>query len=372
VLLIAAIACSRISSAQGWSGGIISDEHLFIGSMVGQLLSLDIDTGKHTWEPILLRVDKDQEELRAVYGTPAVYKNIAIVASYDGKIHAFSTEHGTLLESEPVAEQFIGGALISNGRLYVGSGSGTLYAFDVSIKTGTVSLEKSWQFNAGSSIWSTPAINGDILVFTSLDHYVYAIDARDGEEIWRFETGAAIAATPVIADNSVFVGSFDSNFYSIELSSGREKWRFEGASNWYWAKPVLSRDFVYAASLDGKLYALKSDSGEKRWETSTDSPIVGSPAIVSDMIVFGSRSGQINVVELSSGVILGTCDVDERIETPILAYGDTVYFGARDHSIRALVIKQNGNPDEKWDAPYFSDKAKDDENPNPSDWSPAC
>ena len=74
----------------------------------------------------------------------------------------------------------------------------------------------------------------------------------------------------------------------------------------------------------------------------------------------------------ADSIKIQTSDVDERIETPVLAHENTVYFGARDHSIRALVIKRNGNPDEKWDAPYFSDKAKDDENPNPSDWSPSC
>jgi hypothetical protein len=75
---------------------------------------------------------------------------------------------------------------------------------------------------------------------------------------------------------------------------------------------------------------------------------------------------------LDSGMILASCDVGEKIESPIIAKEDSVYFSARDHSVRSLLIKQNGNPDEKWDSPYFSDKAKDNEDPTPNDWSPSC
>ena len=93
---------------------------------------------------------------------------------------------------------------------------------------------------------------------------------------------------------------------------------------------------------------------------------------MNDMLVFGSRGNTIYVSEISSGIILGTCDVGDKIETPISVIDDIVFFGARDHSIRALKIKPNGNPDEYWDSPYFSDKAKDGENPNVVDWVPGC
>ena len=372
LLLMASMGCSRISNPQGWSGGVIVDDALIMGSMDGQVLSINPDNGTQNWPPAKIRVEEKQENKRAVYGTPAIYQDVVFVASYDGKVQAFALHDGRLLESEPVANEFVGGPVFSEGRLFVGSSDGIMHAYDVEVNGQTVILEKAWEFLVDASIWSTAAVEGNILVFSSLDHYVYALDTERGKELWKFQTGAAVAANPVLHKGNVYVGSFDSVFYSIDAFSGDENWKFSGASNWYWATPVLTDKYIYAPSLDGKIYALEISTGEMRWETEEFGPIISSPAIVSDMIVFGSRDGELRVAELSSGMILGSCDIDEKIESPITSLGDSIYFSARDHSVRALIIKQNGNPDEKWDSPYFSNKAEDGDDPNPKDWSPSC
>ena len=129
---------------------------------------------------------------------------------------------------------------------------------------------------------------------------------------------------------------------------------------------------IYVPSLDGNLYALDVNSGKKEWELETQGAIVGSPTIVSDMLVVGSTDGELRIVEIGSGELLGSCDIGESIESSITSEGSDVYFSVRDHSVRSIVVKPNGNPDEKWDAPYFSNLLKDDKNPQPSDWSPDC
>ena len=224
----------------------------------------------------------------------------------------------------------------------------------------------------GSKIWSTASVSNDILIFGSLDHWVYGLDVNNGDTVWRYETGGAIASSPLVEDGTAYLGSFDSNFYAINAESGKEKWRFTESSNWYWGKPIFYEGYVYAASLDGKIYALESLTGNKKWESVTDGPIVGSPTVVRDMIIFGSTDGKIYVSDLYSGSVLNTCDIGERVETALMSIGDAIYFGARDYSSRSLNIISNGNPDENWDAPYFSDRAKDGKNPQPADWSPDC
>ena len=378
LLLVVFVGCSRVGTAQGWSGGVVVDESLIIGSMDGQLLSINIETGRHDWAPTLLRVDEDKDDRRAIYGTPAVYKGVAFVGSYDGKMHAYALDNGVLLETEPIADEIVGGALIEDGVLYVGSSDGFMHAYDISIRGQEVTMERKWQFQTGSSIWSTPQVFENLLIFSSLDHNIYALDLscdtciEGGATKWVYETGAAVASSPLVSDGEVYIGSFDGNFYSLDATSGVENWRFTGASNWYWGRAVTDRTAVYAPSLNGSLYALDKNDGNLRWESKTKGAIVGSPAIVSDMIAYGSKGGDLYISELSSGIIMGTCSTGEKIEAPITSDGNSVYFSVRDHSIRAIQIKGNGNPDEKWDAPYFSDKAKDGEIPNPSDWAPSC
>ena len=374
LLFLVSIGCTRINSAQGWSGALINGSHLILTSMDGHIMVLDKQTGKHLWKPDLIRVNEKEEDKRASYGIPVVSKGIVFVGVYDGKIQAIEEDTGRIVETEVVSDDFeiIGGPLISNNKLYIGSSDGVLRSYILDFSNEQVSFNDDWEFKAGGEIWSTPVVSDGILIITSLDHNIYAIEEDTGELIWKSATGGAIAATPMVYNDTVYVGSFDSVFYAFDLSTGEEKWTFEKASNWYWGKPAIGGETIYIPSLDGNLYALDANSGRKEWELETEGAIVGSPAIVAAMVVIGSTDGEIRIVEANSGELLGSCDVGKSIESPITSEGSDVYFSVRDHSVRAITIKPNGNPDEKWDAPYFSDLLKDDKSPQPSDWSPDC
>jgi len=374
LLLLVSISCTRINSAQGWSGALLNDSHLVLTSMDGHIMVLDKQTGTHVWKPDLIRVNEKEENKRASYGIPAVSKGIVFVGVYDGKIQAVEEDTGRIVETEVVSDDFeiIGGPVINNDNLFIGASDGVLRSYILDFSNQQVSFNDDWEFKVGGEIWSTPVVSEGILIITSLDHHIYALEEDTGELIWKSATGGAIAATPLVDSGTVYVGSFDSVFYAFDLSTGEEKWTFEKASNWYWGKPVADEKTIYVPSLDGKLYALDVKSGKKEWELETGGAIVGSPAIVDDMIVVGSKDGEIRIAETNSGELLGSCDVGESIESPIIAEGSDVYFSVRDHSVRAITIKPNGNPDEKWDAPYFSNRLKDDKSPQPSDWSPDC
>ena len=379
-ILFALTACmGRSSAPQGWAGGVVVDDNFVTASMDGQLVSLNIDTGKQNWEPNMIRVTDDDDDKRAIYATPAVYGGVVFIASYDGKIHAISLSDGDLIDSVTLDSALIGGIFISEDKLFLVSEVGILYGYRIlaSVETKNVTLEPLWKpILIADGVWSTPVVHGEHIYVTSLDHYIYAIDAISGEEIWSFATQGAIVSSPILYQGNLMFGSFDGNFYSLNPDTGKENWVFRGSNNWYWADPIVGYDgdvpLVFASSLGGNIYALQIQTGIQQWESNIESAIVGAPAIVKDMLVFGSRDDTVYVSEISSGIILGTCDIGDRVETPMTAINDIVFFGARDHSIRALKIKQNGNPDEYWDSPYFSDKAKERKSPYVLDWVPGC
>lgn len=374
LLLLVSLSCTRINNAQGWSGILVNDGNVVVTSMDGHIMVLNKQTGRHVWKPDLIRVNEKEEDKRASYGVPVVAEGIIFVGVYDGKIQAIEEDTGRIVETEVVSDDFeiIGGPLINDGRLFIGASDGLLRSYSLEFSNQQVIFNDEWEFEAGGQIWSTPVISNGIIIITSLDGNVYALRADTGELIWESETEGAVAATAMVHNDTVFVGSFDSVFYAFDLSSGEVEWTFNKASNWYWGAAVVSESTVFVPSLDGNLYALDVNSGKKQWELETEGAIVGSPAIVGDMIVVGSTDGEIRIAETKSGEILGSCDIGKSIESPISSEGSDVYFSVRDHSVRALSIKPNGNPDEKWDAPYFSDLLKDDKNPQPGDWSPDC
>ena len=313
--------CGRFGVPRGWSGGTVIGDTLYMGTATGEIRALDKLTGETLWKFEL----KGEQGERAIYGTPAVADGSLYIGGYDSMLYALSLKEGE--EGEPTWQERVGGPIVGSPLVVddivlVGSSDGNLYAFHPE------SAEEKWRFRTAGKVWSTPAVDNGVVYFGSLDQNVYAVALEDGHEIWRFPTGGAVSASPVVAVGKVFVGSFDGVFYAVDAATGREAWSFDGAGNWFWTHALIAGDRVLAPSLDGNLYALDIDTGDLLWKLETDGAIVGSPVIVSDMIVVPSDDGKIRLARLRDGSELDRCNIEEKIRTPLVAQGGFVYFGS--------------------------------------------
>ena len=344
LLVLTLSACAgRINNPEGWSGGTIDGDTLYIGTRAGDVRALDVANGFTKWSFELQGDDK----LRGVYGAPAVTEDAIYVGGYDSILYALS-HSGDLQWQEPVGGSIVGGPVVADGTVLVGAGDGVLYAFDVEDRSSR------WTFETGSRIWYSPVVNGGVVYLTSSDRKIYAIKLEDGSKVWEFETNGAIASTPVVSGGSVYFGSFDAVFYALSAATGKRQWQFDEGKNWYWGEALVTDDSVYVGSLDGNLYALDKSTGDLRWTLATDGPIVGRPVIVFDMIAVPSDDCVIRLVRLSDGDELGSCSIGTEVRSSLVLLEDVLFLNARDSSIRALRIKSNGNPDEEW--VHFADE----------------
>ena len=340
--LLALVGCSRIGDAQGWPSGVVVDDTLFIGTQDGDFRALDTQTGEMLWS---FRLRGEDESLRAIYGAPAVADDALYFAGYDGMLYALTMDGDEIWDTsvgQDDDDRIVGGPVVADGMVMVGSSDGKMYAYE----TESGSLE--WTFSTGNGIWTTAAVEDGVAYFGSLDHNVYALKVADGEEIWRFPAGGAVTAKPVVADGKVYLGSFGSAFFALDAATGRAAWRFDGADKWYWGGAVYHDGAVYAPSLDGNVYALDGETGDLMWTLASDGPVVGSPAVVGDRLASTSKDGNVRLVKLAGGQDERPCNIGEDLRASLTVSGTTIFVGADDHSIRALNIKSNGNPDEIW------------------------
>ena len=356
ILLLVLVACAgRVRNPQGWSSGVITDDTIIIGTREGEVRALNIANGETRW-----RFELEGEELdRGVYGTPVLSGNTVFIGGYDGFVYA--VEDGERKGRWPEDRDaplggIVGSPAIVDDLLLISSTDGNLYALEIQDEdsSGRVSFSLKWTFPTGSKIWSSPTVADDVVYFGSQDQNIYAVRVDDGSEKWSFTTGAAVVASPLIEDGRLYVGSFDNVFYALNVGTGEEIWRFDGAANWYWSQALIVEDIIYVASLDGNLYALDKLTGDELWSLETDGPIVGSPAVVFDMIVIPSDDGRIRLAKLADGVEVGACNIGEDVRTSLLEHDGFIYFGAADSSLRALRIKSSGDPDEIW--VHFTDR----------------
>ena len=356
---------ARIGAPEGWSAGAVDDDILYIGTMEGEVLAVNKLTGDTEWRREL---PSDEDSDRAIYGRPAIADSVVLVGGYDGRLYAYDTT-GDLEWQEPLTGRIVGGPTVHQGLVLVGTGEvsssngsgGTLYAIDIE------AADPIWSYRTGGPIWSTPAVADGVAYVGSLDHQIHAVDITDGSPIWVYTTGGAIVSGIAVHEGLVIFGGFDSTLYALDAESGELVWDFRDSTRWYWSTPLIHQGAVYAPSLDGTLYALDAATGSLKWRYETEGQLVGSPAIVNNLIAVPIADGgdsKIALLELN-GSEQAACKIGADVRTSIEVSDDLIYFAATDHTIRALRVKASGNPDEEW---VFVTNA----DPHPPDRARAC
>ena len=366
LLLLAAAACARLTTPEGWSAaavgadvefrGVTYDEVVYVGARDGLILALDGSSGDTLWAFEL----RGEEERRAIYGTPALHEGALYVGGYDGVLYVLTLDGRDLDELDVGdGEPLVGSPVIADGAVLIGSSDGHLYAYNITRDGSNVTLVERWRTKTGGKVWSTPTAADGVVYFGSLDRKLYAVNLSDGSPAWPrpFEARGAIVARPAVHGGLVYVGAFDSTFYAVDAATGQEAARFDGAKGWFWAGAVVSGGVVFAPSLDGSVYALRADGLDPVWAEPlfTGGPIVGSPAIVGDRIAVPSLDNKVatvHSVRVSDGGASEQCSFGSKnstqIKSSLTAHEGYLYVAATDRSIRKLELDARGDPHEDW------------------------
>ncbi len=349
---LTSLGCIRGLQPIGWSGGAIVDGTLFVGSIEGRLVAVNLADSSRQWSQPL-KASRSAGGFGcaaptagggcaaspagvAIYGTPVVAGDLVYIGGYNGKVYAFnssSLETRWVYPREGYLPPIIGGLVVAQGKVYFGSSDGKVYALDAD--TG----DWKWDFPTGDKIWSTPAIDGDTLYIGSFDKKLYALNVTDGSPRWQpFETEGAIASTPLVYNNTIYFGSFDRHLYAVNTTDGSLKWKSEvEAGSWFWARPVVYNNTVYAPSLDGKVYALDAESGNVVVDAiDLQSPISSSPIVVNSSIIFASQQGVIYALDTGSKQLKRLADIEEEVYSPLSSSEGVIYIHTQDQTLHRV------------------------------------
>jgi len=182
---------------------------------------------------------------------------------------------------------------------------------------------------------------------------VYAMDAKTGDRLWGQDIGTPIVNAPVVNGGRVFFSTHDNHFFALAETNGRQLWTHQGIPE---SAGVLSStsaavlgEFVIAPYSSGEIYALRVQNGQVAWSDvlshsgrvtalSELDDIAGRPVIDRDAVFAISHSGVMAAISLSSGDRLWSRDVGGT-QTP-LAAGDYVYVMTGDGKLLCLTRKE--------------------------------
>ncbi len=347
-------------SARGWSGFSGNNETIYLGSMGGEVLALNLSArgkglsfpNEGEWEyaikmpssagsmcgPLLTCAPGSTPAGVAIYGTPVVSGDLVYVGTYNGKVYALNSATGALRwvyprEGNETIGAIVGNLAFDNDTVYLGSSNGKVYALDAA--TG----DHKWEFPTGERIWTSLAVNDGVVYVASYDRKLYFVSSNDGSELRPpLELPAVMCSSPVVSGDSIFFGTFDRNLYAVGKIDAKIRWTFEGG-NWFWTDPLVRGNIIYAGCLDGKIYAIDAETGTQLWQFAADKAIVSKPIIMADLVVAVSESGSMYLINAASGNVEKTISIGYEVMAPLYAIEDIVYVHARDDYVYAVDVK---------------------------------
>jgi len=261
-------------SAQIVGPVVVAGGNAYVGASDHFVYALDATTGANKWQ---FRTGNKVWAGVAVDGSGSAY-----VASLDHRVYAVDAANGKEKWRFETGGAIASAPLFSNGRLYVGSADGLLYALDVNARAQQAAFPASgeWKYETGSWFWATPLIDSGTLYAGAVNGDVAALDATTGRERWRVHVGsidAVVSSTPVLASGVLGISvrdgkdGHDGKVYGLDARGGQERWRYSTDPR----GPVYSAlasdgSAFYAYSMNQRLIALEANNGASRWVCRTD------------------------------------------------------------------------------------------------------
>jgi len=312
--------------------------------------------------------------------SPTIVDGVVYVVAGSGTVHALRADDGEPVWEEPPSignVTWSSAPSVAGGTVYVASLSGTVYAIDAA----TGEIDWSHPLPRGNDIRSSPTVHrGTVFVGdavseenvdpmdpgSSLESYLYALDAESGAVQWEWQTGvtnfwSATAVDGVVyhprvyqeTDRATLSPEYDIGVYALDAASGTEKWNWEPS----FMNPPDDIATTIGGSVtvaDGRVYATvnRTQVGEFQSE------------LTGYLATIGAQSGaELGLTEIVAGDVVSH-------STPAVADG-VAYVGGWDHRLEAVpggsfdteLKGIESSPTVADGVVYFSDVDPDPENP---------
>ncbi len=194
---------------------------------------------------------------------------------------------------------------------------------------------RSWRYDTGGDLHSTPAIWEGVAYFGTRDGYLVALDLTTQQPKWSFDLGGyPVRSSPAVANRTVFLAN-GFGVFAIDADTGLQNWKlpidYAGESS-----PVVVDGVVYVASKKNRLYAIDAQTGEQRWFFKTNGLLFGSPSVEGKTVIIGTDDGDLFALDREHGYSIWKVKLESGIySTPAIDAG-RIFVTTRDKTTVAL------------------------------------
>ena len=264
---------------------LCSNGLVFAGSSRGTLHALDASTGEEKWRyetggsitgsPNVLGVDAASSRSRLV-----------LLDQSEGALHGLDVANGKLLWKTEGVERCDGSPGIGAGRIVFGSCLAALHVYSADGKH-----LKNIEVGGDGQIAGGVAVEGKFAYAGLREGALVCVDMESGMLVWiSDESEDQTFSTPAVTEKLVVYSSDDGFVYAVNKENATLVWKFDTGGIPY--SPVVAKDKV-VVSADGVLYLLRLEDGARLWSKEISDDIT-SPALIAGIVVVGADDGAVS------------------------------------------------------------------------------
>ncbi len=166
-----------------------------------------------------------------IYSPPIVTDSalgrLLIAGGGDGTVHAIRVNTGEPVWRYTMSKRGINTGVIVSGTNVIVSHSeenldtsemGMLASVDLNAKGEVKKEQLRWSLPAVQMGFSSPVLEGDMLMQLDNGSNIFAYDVNTGKQLWKKNLGTIQKASPVIGDGKMYVGNENGKFYILKVA----------------------------------------------------------------------------------------------------------------------------------------------------------
>lgn len=343
-LIILLTGCGGGVRPTNWTALAVEEDVLYVADLQ-HVRALDANSGSERWRypddpggPFYTVTVLPGE---ALFVTSQERVGGGLFAQPQGVLRALSIDGSRVLwEFAEARGEYIAPGSVEDNVLVIGNSDGNVYA----LNTDDGSLAWPSPFRTEGRVWGTPLILSDTVYVASLDHNLYALDLKTGQEKWRFVAEGAMVGPPLALGDRLYIGSFDGRLYALNRVDGSLLWEasFDSNQQWIWGTPASDGTLVFAADVTGVVYAVHAETGTLRWQASLEEPVRAGLVLSADgaRLLAAGNNGTVYALDPATGDVLWSKPGDGQIAS-MTAEGETLYVSRlyADVHVQALRVE---------------------------------
>lgn len=163
------------------------------------------------------------------------------------------------------------------GRAYLASELGDVCCVELS------SGEVIWRFRASSAVYADVIIVDDLVIVSSTNGFIYALNKSDGKKVWMSLTSGPITQAPSVQEGLLYVGTQSGDLCCIDSLNSEIIWTHCVSKSINYT-PAVSGHRVVFCDRDNSPCCLDTNSMQIDWQQKTVESMFSDIAITSPVI----------------------------------------------------------------------------------------